>query len=205
MARGRRGSTGKPGRRVTVVGVLAAVALAGAVAGCSGDPAEESPTPRASVALRVTTVEGTAGLDERTRTDLETEVGDVLSRYVVSAFLGDYPREDFVQSFDSFTSGAARRAVRDIDLLTAARFGDATSMRATQLDARLSFLVDGDDVIGTTAGLRFGFEATTGDGGPSPFTMRGRFMLVEEDGTWSVFGYDVSRDDGGPVESGASP
>ena len=34
----------------------------------------------------------------------------MLSAYVVAAFLGDYPRDDFVAALDSFTSGGARRA-----------------------------------------------------------------------------------------------
>lgn len=189
MARPQPSGTGA-GRGVLL---LAAAAL---VAGCQGSPREQPTPPPASAALRVHTVEGAGQLDEDTRTELETRVGDVLSRYVVGGFLGDFPREDFVTAFEPFTSNAARAATRDIDLLTAARLGDATDVRATRLDARLSFLVDGRDVVGATARVGFDFEATLADGGTRDLSLRGRLLLVEEDGTWSIFGYDVAHDDG---------
>jgi hypothetical protein len=178
--------------------------LAGA--GCSGEQSRDPdpPQPTRPVALHVQTVYGARQLDASTRTQLETEVGDVLSRYVVRAFLGDYPRENFVSSFDSFTAGAARHAVEDLDLLTAARFADAAAVDATRLNARLSFLVHDEDVLGATAGVRFAFAASTGGGEPRLFTLRGRFVLVEEAGAWSIFEYDVARDDGAAIRTGAS-
>ena len=124
------------------------------------------------MALRVETVRGAGKLPEQDRTEVETAVGDVLSQYVVGAFLGDFPREEFVGSFESFTSGVARSAAGDIDLLTAARVQDAESVRATQLDARLSFLVSDGDVVGATAAVDFGFEATMGDGETRPLPGR---------------------------------
>ena len=202
-SRGRRDSPGTPGPRAValVVGVVVLLGLAG----CSGDAPPEPAPSEEPVALHVETVHDSGALDEETRTDLETEVGDVLSHYVVGAFLGEFPRQNFVGSFDSFTVGAARAAAGDLDLLTASRFQDATAVRATRLDARLSFLVEGKDVVGASAGVRFGFEAALDDGETRPFTLRGRFLLVEEDGTWSVFGYDVARDDGDAVEIEESP
>lgn len=205
LRRGRRRGTGTPGPRALVLAVVGATVLVPALAGCSGDePADPSPSA-APVALQVKTVHDAGALDEETRTDLETEVGDVLSHYVVGAFLGEFPRQNFVGSFDSFTVGAARAAAGDLDLLTASRFQDATAVRATRLDARLSFLVEGKDVVGASAGVRFDFEASRDDGATIPFTLRGRFMMVEEDGVWSVFGYDVARDDGDTIETEVSP
>jgi hypothetical protein len=128
----------------------------------------------------------------------------VLSGYVVRAFLGDYPREDFVGSFESFTGDLASDAARDIDQLTANSLGEAESVRATRLDAELSFVAEDSDVIGATASVRFAFEATV-DGGQQPLGMRGRLMLVEENGTWSVFGYDVVTGSGEAVEAGVTP
>lgn len=176
-----------------------AVAVAALVAGCStGDRPDDDRTPTAeSAALRVQTVTGAERLDEATRTEIEQAVGDVLSDYVVEAFLGDFPRQEFVRAFESFTSVAARKATRDIDLLTAATVRDATAVRATELDARLSFLDRAGVVHGGTAAVHFTFEATMEDGSTRPLALDGRFLLeaVAED-EWSIFGYDVTFDDG---------
>lgn len=204
MAR-NRGSDRTGALRSRAGAVLLAFLIAAGLgaSGCSGDSSDDEPPPAATpVALRVTSVEGAERLGERARSDLEAEVGDVLSGYIVQGFLGDYPREDFVDAFDAFTGDAARSAATDIDLLTGARYRNAKAVRAARLDARLSFLVVGADVIGATAGVRFGFSASLANGEVRPVRLRGRLMLVEDDGTWSVFGYDVLRDDGGMVQSG---
>jgi hypothetical protein len=176
-----------------------AVAVAVLAAGCStGTPPDDEETPTAdSAALRVQTVTGAERLDEATRAGIEGAVGDVLSDYVVQAFLWDFPRQEFVQAFESFTSVAARKATRDIDHLTAATVRDATDVRATELDARLSFLDRSGDVLGATAAVHFTFEATMEDGSTRPLALDGRFMLeAGDDETWSIFGYDVRFDDG---------
>lgn len=192
------------GRPLVATGTAALVAAVLALGGCTVEPPDDPPdATEEPVALRVTKAGGAGSIDADTRAEMESEVGDVLSAYVVQGFLGDYPREDFVRAFDSFTGGAARNAARDIDQLTAARFQDAEAVRATRLDARLSFLVDGDDVIGATAAVRFGFEVTEA-GEARPLTLRGRLMLVEDEGTWSVFGYDVTTDGGGAFEGEVS-
>jgi hypothetical protein len=187
---------------------LAALAVAVTVlaaTGCSpdGPPDEPDPPQTQSVALRVEAVTGADRLDEGTRTEVESEVGEVLSDYVVEAFLGEFPREEFVRAFESFTSEAAREAAGDIDLLTAAGVPDATAMRATELDTRLSFLTQGRTVHGTTATVHFTFEATMEDGSTRPITLDGRFLLVAEPDGWSVFGYDVRFDDGAGVTAEA--
>jgi len=156
------------------------------------------------MALSVQTVRGAGSLDEKAQADAETEVGDVLSHYVVEGFLGDYPREKFVGAFDAFTGRAAVSATRDIDLLTANRYREASSVGSTRLDARLSFLVDGQDVVGASAAVRLEFEAEQPDGAVTPFTLTGRLLLEEDQGTWSIFGYDVARDDAEPVDAEAS-
>lgn len=183
------------------------VALASLVAACSGGEPPEDPATPESAPLRVETVAGADRLDERTRADLEGEVGDVLSGYVVEAFLGKFPREEFVSSFESFTSEAAREAAGDIDLLTAASVPDATAVRATELDARLSFLTEGRTVHGGTARVHLAFEATMADGSTRPLVLDGRFLLEAGSDGWSVFGYDVRFDDGRgtPVEVESAP
>ncbi len=200
---GRMAGTGGGARGVTGAAVLL-VSLA--LAGCTADPpgGQAPPSTPDSVALRVRTVHSAESLTPDARAEAESAVGDVLSDYVVRAFLGDYPREDFVSSFESFTGDLARDAARDLDQLTANRVAQAEAVRATRLDADLSFLVQGADIIGATASVRFAFEATV-DGSQRPLSMRGRLMLVEEDDAWSVFGYDVVTDTGNAVEAGVTP
>jgi hypothetical protein len=200
---GRMAGTGGGARGVSGAAVLL-VSLA--LAGCTPDqPAGQAPpSTTESVALRVRTVHVAGSLDPGARAEAESAVGDVLSGYVVGAFLGDYPREDFVGSFESFTGDLAQNAARDLDQLTANRVGEAEAVRATRLDADLSFVVEDSDVIGATASVRFAFEATLG-GDERPLGMRGRLMLMEEDDVWSVYGYDVRTDSGEAVEAEVTP
>ena len=183
--------------------VLAVSALAAA---CStGSPTEEDRTQAPeSAALRVVTVSGADRLDEQTRTEIEGEVGDVLSDYVFEAFLGEFPRQKFVQAFGSFTSYAARDAAADIGTLTAESVRDATAVRATELDARLSFLTRGGTVHAGSAAVHFAFEATMQDGSTRPLVLDGRFLLDGESGTWAIFGYDVTFDNGKGVAAETS-
>jgi hypothetical protein len=201
------GPTRRPTGRTARLGVVLAACALGA--GCSaGDPPDEDdrrPSPE-SVALRVQTVSGAEQLDEETRAEVEAAVGDVLSDYVVEAFLGEFPRQDFVQSFESFTSNVARSAAEDIDRLTAAQVRDATAVRATDLDARLSFLTQSGTVHGGTARVHFAFEATMEDGSTRPLVLDGRFLLdTDADrGKWSIFGYDIAFDNGAAVDAETS-
>jgi len=175
---------------------LSVAATVAMLAGCTADPPESTDDGPEPAALEVRVVSCSGRADDDTRAAIEAGIGDTLSTYVVGAFLGDYPRDDFVRSFDVFTSGAARLATEDIDLLTASRFSEAEQVTATSLRARISCLVDGDDVVGASARVMFDFEAREkGAEAPRPFSLRGRLLLSRESSTWSVFGYDVSRDD----------
>ena len=196
------GRMAAPRRTASCVVVLALATVV--LGGCTEETPPDEPVP-SSVALGVETISGAEGLDDTTRTALETAVGDVLSGYVSRAFLGDFPREEFVPAFESFTSGAARRAARDIRRLTASPVQDATAVRATQLDARLSFLVQGERPLGATATVNFDFEATMPDGTVRPLSLQGRLMLDQRGGAWSVFGYDVALDDGAAIATELSP
>lgn len=196
----------RPGASHPVIATLVAILVGALVTGCQAEPPSDDPTQEpGSAALRVRTVSGAERLDEQARTEIEGAVGDVLSGYVVEAFLGDFPREGFVRSFESFTSGAARTAARHIEQLTAARVQDATAVRATRLDARLSVLAEDQRVHGATAAVRFAFEATMADGTTRPLSLEGRFLLEDDGDEWSVFGYDVALDDGAPVSSEPAP
>jgi hypothetical protein len=99
-----------------------------------------------------------------------------------------------VQSFEDFSSGAAQQAVGDINVLTASRFSDASSVQATNLGTKLSFLIAHGETIGATAFIHFVFRVDEG-GAPRTVTLDGRLNLYRHDGRWSIFGYDVRRDD----------
>lgn len=200
MGQSRR-PTRRAARAAVALAACTSLALAG---GCStgGTPDDDGTQDAEDAALRVQTVWGADRLDEQTVTEVEGEVGDVLSDYVVEAFLGDFPREDFVQSFGDFTSGAAREAAGQIEMLTAASSGDARAMRATQLDARLSFLSQRRTVYAGSAAVRFAFEATMADGSTRPLVLDGRILLEADGDTWRIFGYDLDFDDGLPVDAG---
>jgi hypothetical protein len=198
----RRGSDAarRLGTRVrrSLVGAATTVLV---VTACSptdeaGPPATEGP---ASVAMTVTTIDKGA-LDDDTRARVESEVSDVLAAYVVHGFLGDFPRDDFVNSFADFEGGLQREAVgTDIEALTVAGMGDVSAVRATRLSARLSFADDrSGQVIGTSAWVDFAFEVQAGDV-TTHTKLAGRFNLGREDGAWSVFGYDLVRSGGGPA------
>jgi hypothetical protein len=193
----------RAGRRLAGALVAAALVLAACT---TGNPPDEPEAPqREDAALRVRTVYGADRLDERTRSEIEGAVAKVLSDYVVEAFLGPFPREEFVSSFDSFTSGIAGKATRHIDLLTASSAADATAVHATELDARLSFLTRAGTVYAGTADVHFAFEATMEDGSTRPLVLDGRIMLDAGGEKWRIFGYDVRFDDGVPVDAETEP
>ena len=191
-AGGERAAT-RPARLLRWLPLALATAL---LTGCTGDGSGRTDDDGESVALEVRVVTCAGRLADDARAEIESGIGDTLSAYVVGAFLGDYPREDFVRAFEGFTSGAARSATEDIDLLTASRFKDAEGVVATRLRARISCLVDRGKVVGASAKVAFDFEAQEPDAEqPQPFSLRGRMMLTPGADTWSVFGYDVARDD----------
>ena len=191
-AGGERAAT-RPARLLRWLPLALATAL---LTGCTGDGSGRTDDDGESVALEVRVVTCAGRLADDARAEIESGIGDTLSAYVVGAFLGDYPREDFVRALEGFTSGAARSATEDIDLLTASRFKDAEGVVATRLRARISCLVDRGKVVGASAKVAFDFEAQEpGADAAQPFSLRGRMMLTPGADTWSVFGYDVARDD----------
>lgn len=181
--------------RLASVVLVAGLGLSGA--GCTGSIDPPKPHKEEPAALEVEVVSGAEDLTQGQLTAVQDGVGDVLSQYVVDGFLGEYPRTDFVASFESFTGGAAREAAQKINVLTANRFRDADAVRAELLSVRISCLVHRGDVIGATAHVRFDFRAEVGEQ-PEPFSLHGQFFLQRRDEEWTIFGYDVARtSDGG--------
>ena len=180
--------------------MLLAVLCALLLTGCPGaseqpgDPEETGKSGDDQAALQIELAEGDDDLGREARNEVQRQVGDVLSTYVVSAFLGDYPRDDFVDSLAVFTSGAAADAARDLELLTASRYGDAEGVTAEQLRARVSVFAADDEAAGASADVRFRFAVDEGDRART-FRMVGRVSLVQEGNDWRIFAYDVTRQD----------
>lgn len=206
MARAASAGWSRTGGGSLLSAVVVLVALAVVlplVAACTNRTSEPSEADHPSdAALRVSTGHG-SGLDEADLARLEPQVSDVLARYVQAGFLGDYPRTGFVQSFADFTSAAAQQAVADIDVLTASRFAEASSVRATDLGVRLSFLVVDSSAIGASAWIDFAFDVVD-HGTRRTVTLGGRLVLEHREGRWSVFAYQVHRSDSDTVPTEAS-
>jgi hypothetical protein len=180
-------------RRVLVVAVVACVV---AVCGCTGDtddPAPPGDGPK-SAALQLSIGPGADDLATGTRDELQNDVGQVLSTYVVEAFLGDYPRDDFVKALDAFTSGVTQKAATDLEQITGAGFKDADTVVASRLAASISAFAPGRDAVGASAHVDFVFDVTE-NGSTREVTVQGRLMLSPVDGQWKIFGYQLRTDD----------
>jgi len=176
--------------------VAAALVWLTAGAGCSGDDPPDPDRPETeSVPLELTLGTGSSGLDTDVSDRFQTDVSDALTGYVVSAFLGDYPRSDFVEALDWFTTGGAALAAGDLDLLTGARFAEARSVVARKLDARLAPFAPGQQPAGVSAGIDFVFDVVAADGGTTEVALTGRLVLMPTDDGWRIFAYHVARDD----------
>ncbi len=180
-------------------GILATVVVL-LLSGCTDPPAGDGPPQEPeSAALRMTTETGGNQLPEDQRTDVESAIGEVLSAYVVEAFLGDHPRTGYLPALDGFTDGAATLAARHLDVLTASGIEDLTAVRATRLDSDLSLYVVDGEALGATARVEFAFDATKADESSQRLSLSGRLLLSRSRDGWAVFGYDVASDDGTAV------
>lgn len=189
-----------PMARRVLAGALVTVLLVG-FAACSGDDSSPpGPDEPADVALQVVSVK-TRGIDEETRTRLESEVGDVLASYVVEGFLGDHPRKDFVRALSDFSTGLADDGGRDLTTLTLAETPAIAAVRATRLKANLAFFNPGGDVVGASAFVDLDFDLTFEDGTTRQVTRTGRFSLGRSDGVWQVTGYKICCSDPAAVQA----
>jgi hypothetical protein len=184
------------GRRSVALLLVAAVAWLSTGAGCSGDDDPQDPDrpETESVPLELTLGAGSSQLDPAVSDEFQTEVADTLTGYVVSAFLGEYPRSDFVEALDWFTTDGAELAAARLDHLTGKAFEDADSVTATRLVARLAPFAPEQEPAGVSAAVEFSFDVTE-DGATSTVTLTGRLMMVPEADGWRIFGFKVSRDD----------
>jgi len=177
------------GIALSLVGLVLAATAVGCTGGDDGDQSDDttSPTPTepAAAPLKVSVQKVAGELTKKSRQRVLADVGDTVQKYLDGAFLGDYPHGEFALA--GFTQGAEQQAVKDLDLLTGRAFREASSVSAKQLKAQLSVLAPQGRPAGATARVRFAFDV---DG--TPVTVTGRLMLTPHEGTWRIFGYDIS-------------
>jgi hypothetical protein len=173
--------------------LLAALLLVVGLVACTDDNQEPPPDQNADhVALELALGPTAGELSTESRDVLQNDVAGALSSYVVDAFLGDYPREDFVTALDSFSDGVASRAAQDIDVVTGAGFGDhVDDVAATKLSATIASFAPDHEALGVTAVVDFAFDVDV-NGTTSEHTRSGRLMLMPVDGTWKIFGYKLT-------------
>jgi hypothetical protein len=191
-------------RRMVAAGLV--TALVTGLAACTADDSQPPgpDQPAAGVALHVASLKA-PGIDEETRTRLESEVGDLLGRYIVGGFLGDYPRGDFVRGLADFTDTLADDGGVDLAGLTLAGIDGVASVRATRLSARLSYFDPGGHTVGATAFLDLAFEVTLDDGSTREVMRTGKLVLGRPAHDWQVLGYRLCcTDDGEPVDAEAT-
>jgi hypothetical protein len=189
-----------PSRRVSAA--VAALVLAGAVTACSGDdePAEpeasgpgSAATDPAPVVTQTTlrSLPSDFGAEQRER--LKASINGVVDPWFDGAFLGAFPRTDWAPAFAGFTSGAARTAEgRDVALLTNQAIGEQIeSATATMRRVKAEVFVRDGHAHGATAYFTLDFD-TAGTLAESR-RVRGKLFLVNEQGTWKAFGYDVDE------------
>jgi hypothetical protein len=116
-------------------GAIALVLVGLAAGGCSGSDdepgADPSPTATTSAAPAAVATEISLGqlagkLPKAKRVALVGDVQEVVDGWIDAAYLaGDYPRDDFSDSWPGFTAGARAQAARDGDLMSNRDIGAA--------------------------------------------------------------------------------
>ncbi|MGI8645072.1 MAG: hypothetical protein ACR2JD_01935 [Nocardioides sp.] len=209
----------RPPRHLTVAPTLALFLALGALSGCAPGKVAPSPPATARTALppsvaaiparepaestvKAKTVAGsvTGRIKRHKRTKVVKHVAGVVDAWLEKAYVGGtYPRTEFKKSYPGFTQGATRTARGDRELMSNADIGnriDGVRVR------RRTIVVDLLAVSGTaraaTARVHLAFKTS----GVEPFdklrTVRrvavtGRVFLVQKDGRWRIFGYDVAK------------
>lgn len=201
VPRGSRnpGTMGRLG--VPVVGLV----LALVASGCSGDDEQEpaagppgssaAPTTEVGTKARFGTIAGP--LPVARRPAVRDSIQEVFDRWVDAAYLGgEWPRTDVGEAFADFTGQARARARQDAALMSnRAIGGQIDDVEPLSRTLRIDVVASRGRAAGATARFRLRFRTTGAAAATS--TVQGRLFLVPDRGRWQVFGYDVSRGQGG--------
>ncbi len=142
-----------------------------------------------SVALELSLGPGADGLTTEARDDLQNDVGAVLTTYVVEGFLGDYPRDDFVERRWTRSPAASPARPPGTSSRSPER-GSRTPTRSWRPGCRPASPPSRPvgKAVGVSAHVDFAFDVTEGES-TREVTLRGRLMLMPVDGEWKIFGY----------------
>jgi hypothetical protein len=128
------------------------------------------------------------------RQDLVTSVGRAVDAWLDGAYVGvSYPRDSFGTAFTTFTPDARKDAEHDKSLLTLWGYrhridGVTTDHRKVVLDV----LAPRGRPAAVTA--RVDLQFTTSGDVTKQIEVNGRVFLTRtDDGSWRIFGYDVSK------------
>ena len=117
--------------------------------------------------------------------------------WIDAAYGGDYPRRDFASAFPGFTRDARRLAARQPRVMSNAAVGaQLDAVEITQRRVRVDVLGADGRPAGATARVRVGLRLRGAEERTEQVT--GRLLLTPvAGGAWRVFGFDVSRGEGG--------
>ena len=185
-------------RRSVALSAMLTALLAGAVA-CTGDDDGESPEgdePGSSASDLEsepihTTVQRISGrLDKARRDEVKAGVNEVVDGWFEGAFLGEFPRTDYKAAFAGFTKGARKDALANLPLLSNQEIdAKIDSAVAGNRRVRLDVLAPQGQPHGVTA--HFVLDFFTHGELEDHLRVQGSLYLIEEEGKWRIFGYDV--------------
>jgi hypothetical protein len=189
----------------SVPALTATAALIMALTACSGDTSEpdagpaddpsgsqatEGPPPVETV-VSLGRLTGKLAREKRKKT--RQKVGEAVDEWFEAAYVGgDYPRNNFADSWPGFTTGAEADAKADKALMSNQDIGarinavDATTRKVT-----VDVLAVKGHAVGATARvvLKFSTEGEV----QRHVEVRGRLFLTWTPRGWRIFGYDVTK------------
>jgi hypothetical protein len=156
----------------------------------SGSEATEGPPPVETV---VTLGRLTGKLPKEKRKKTRQQVGETVDAWFDAAYVGgDYPRNDFADSWPGFTTGAKADAKSDKALMSNQDIGSRISaVEATTRKVAVDVLAVKGHAVGATARVVLKFS-TEGEA-ERDVEVRGRLFLTHTPDGWRIFGYDVTK------------
>ncbi len=182
-----------------------AVSLAMSLAACSGDssdsggPSEPGGSQATEEPGPLTTTANlgkvTGKLAQEKRATVRQQVRQAVDAWFDAAYVGgDYPRNDFADSWPGFTAGAAADAKKDKALMSNQDIGtEITGVEATKRKVTVDVLAVKGRPVAATA--RVVLEFTADGDAPRDVVVRGRLFLTKSPDGWQVFGYDMTKGD----------
>jgi hypothetical protein len=159
----------------------------------TGGPSSTEATEAPALETTVTLGKVVGRLPKEKRSNVRRQVGRAVDAWFEAAYVGgDYPRNDFADSWPGFTTGAKADARADKVLMSNQGIGQR--VEAVDVETRKLFvdvLAPRGRASGATA--RFVLRFSTEGDVERKIEVRGRLFLTPTEDGWRVFGYDVSK------------